>query len=84
MPNPVSSHPVPNPGSFAVYMKEDWSDWWPFPTELKLHHEGFFESQEDVLNAKTGLPHADAEIVKARVANRDMNGLAPDTPSHSH
>jgi hypothetical protein len=19
-------------GAFKVYMKEDWSDWWPFPT----------------------------------------------------
>jgi len=31
-PNPVSSDPKPNPGSIEVFMKEDWSDWWPFPT----------------------------------------------------
>ena len=31
-PDPVSSHPQPNPGAIEVYMKEDWSDWWPFPT----------------------------------------------------
>lgn len=31
-PDPVSSHPAPNPGSIKVFLKEDWSDWWPFPT----------------------------------------------------
>ena len=30
--NPVSSDPQPNPGRIDVFMKEDWSDWWPFPT----------------------------------------------------
>ena len=31
-PDPESSHPAPNPGAIQVYLKEDWSDWWPFPT----------------------------------------------------
>jgi hypothetical protein len=30
--NPVSSDPHPNPGRIDVFLKEDWSDWWPFPT----------------------------------------------------
>lgn len=77
-PNPVSSDPHENPGSITIYMKEDWSDWWPFPTQLKVHHDGFFESQEDMLREKTGLPSLGAEIVKARVENMDVNGLAPD------
>lgn len=77
-PNPVSSDPQDNPGSITVYMKEDWSDWWPFPTALKVHHEGFFESQEEMLREKTGLPEVGSSIVKNRVENRDANGLAPD------
>ena len=32
IPNPVSSHPHENPGRIEAFMKEDWSDWWPFPT----------------------------------------------------
>jgi hypothetical protein len=31
-PNPVSSDPHDNPGRIEAFMKEDWSDWWPFPT----------------------------------------------------
>ena len=31
-PNPVSSHPEAAPGKIDIFMKEDWSDWWPFPT----------------------------------------------------
>lgn len=77
-PNPVSSEPKVNPGSITVYMKEDWSDWWPFPTQLKVHHDGFAESYEDVLNEQTGLPDAAAEIVMNRLQNHDANGLAPD------
>ena len=26
-----STEPRPSPGKITVYMKEDWSDWWPFP-----------------------------------------------------
>ncbi|KAK5077874.1 hypothetical protein LTR64_003725 [Lithohypha guttulata] len=77
-PNPVSSDPHDNPGSITVYMKEDWSDWWPFPTQLKVHHEGFFESYEEMLREETGLPDKKREIVKNRRENRDENGLAPD------
>ncbi|KAK5938503.1 hypothetical protein PMZ80_009474 [Knufia obscura] len=77
-PNPVSSDPHENPGSITVYMKEDWSDWWPFPTQLKVHHEGFFESQEEMLGLGTGLPDVGSEIVKSRVENGDVNGLGPD------
>lgn len=77
-PNPVSSDPVPSPGAITVYMKEDWSDWWPFPTQLKMHHDGFFEAQEDLLASRTGLPRLDDQIALARYDNRDVNGLAPD------
>ena len=28
--------PQPSPGSIKVFMKEDWSDWWPFPAS-KFH-----------------------------------------------
>jgi hypothetical protein len=31
-PNPTGSDPKPSPGSISVYMQEDWSSWWPFPT----------------------------------------------------
>jgi hypothetical protein len=34
--NPVSSDPQPTPGRIDVFMKEDWSDWWPFPTSKSL------------------------------------------------
>lgn len=78
LPNPVSSDPGANPGSLRVYMKEDWSDWWPFPTQLKVHHEGFVEGQEEALRGVTGFPRVDDEIVLARYENRDVNGLAPD------
>jgi hypothetical protein len=27
-----STFPTPSPGKIEVFMKEDWSDWWPFPT----------------------------------------------------
>ena len=27
-------------GAFKVYMKEDWSDFWPFPTTMKFLHDG--------------------------------------------
>ena len=37
-PDPVSDHPQPTPGSIEVFMKEDYSDWWPFPTCKSSHH----------------------------------------------
>jgi hypothetical protein len=30
--NPIGSDPKPNPGSVAVFMLEDWSSWYPFPS----------------------------------------------------
>ncbi len=31
-PNPTSSDPKSNPGAVEVFMLEDWSSWYPFPT----------------------------------------------------
>lgn len=31
---------VPRPGGFFVYMKEDWSGLWPFPTSMKITWDG--------------------------------------------
>jgi hypothetical protein len=31
-PNPTSSDPQANPGSVAAFLREDYSDWWAFPT----------------------------------------------------
>lgn len=31
-PNPTSSDPKPNPGSVEVFMLENFSSWYPFPT----------------------------------------------------
>lgn len=28
-------------GTIKVYMKEDWSDWTPYPTTMKVHFDGF-------------------------------------------
>lgn len=28
-------------GSFKVFMKEDWSDWWPFPSTMSVQWDGF-------------------------------------------
>jgi len=61
-PNPVSSDPKPNPGRLEAFMKEDWSDWWPFPTSLKVHHEGFSEAQPEYLTADTGVPNMARDI----------------------
>ena len=30
-PNPEGSEPQKTPGQIKVFMKEDYSDWWPFP-----------------------------------------------------
>lgn len=30
-------------GAFKVYMKTDWSDYWPFPTTMKVLHDGIEE-----------------------------------------
>ncbi|KAF7505932.1 hypothetical protein GJ744_012374 [Endocarpon pusillum] len=39
--------PHGNPGSVRVYMTEDWSSWSPFPTTMKVQHEGFCETIEE-------------------------------------
>jgi cytochrome P450 len=28
-------------GAFRLYMNEDWSDWTPYPSNLKVHFDGF-------------------------------------------
>lgn len=30
---------IPKPGGFKVYMKEDWSAFWPFPTTMKVRFD---------------------------------------------
>ena len=30
---------IPKPGGFKVYMKEDWSSFWPFPTSMKVRFD---------------------------------------------
>lgn len=30
---------VSKPGGFKVYMKEDWSAFWPFPTSMKIQYD---------------------------------------------
>src|SRR5690606_35078464 len=30
-------------GAFKVYMKEDWSGWWPFPTSMRVEWDAFEE-----------------------------------------
>ena len=33
-PNPFGSNPQASPGSIEVFMLEDWSSWYPFPTSM--------------------------------------------------
>lgn len=30
---------IPKPGGFKIYMKEDWSGFWPFPTTMKIRFD---------------------------------------------
>ncbi|RMZ89577.1 hypothetical protein DV736_g3200, partial [Chaetothyriales sp. CBS 134916] len=78
-PNPVSSDPKPSPGRIDVFMKEDWSDWWPFPTTLKIHHEGFYESQENALDDDTGVPNLQQDISFSDMMQNGINGHADST-----
>ncbi|RMZ75993.1 hypothetical protein DV738_g5153, partial [Chaetothyriales sp. CBS 135597] len=78
-PNPLSSDPKPSPGRIHVFMKEDWSDWWPFPTNLKVHHEGFYESQDDALNDDTGLPNFEQELAFSDIVQNGINGHTDST-----
>ena len=38
---------------------------------MKIHHEGSYESQDDYLAGKTGLPHVDSAIAMSEMK---MNG----------
>ncbi|KIW18357.1 hypothetical protein PV08_02645 [Exophiala spinifera] len=67
-PNPTSSDPQPNPGSVAAFMLEDWSSWYPFPTTLKVHHEGLLKDQSEELAGETGVPGIQADILDSDMA----------------
>ncbi|EXJ93786.1 hypothetical protein A1O1_02179 [Capronia coronata CBS 617.96] len=75
-PNPTSSDPKPSPGSISVYMLEDWSSWFPFPTSLKVHHEGLAREQPEQLSGKTGVPGIQEEIKDSDMteATNGVNG----------
>jgi hypothetical protein len=92
-----SARPTPSPGKVEVFMKEDWSDWWPFPTcelslgsrtqmltrplptAMKVHHEGFLESQAASLAGKTGLPQVDSAIAMSDMVNGDESLVGQGT-----
>jgi len=91
-----STFPTPSPGKIEVFMKEDWSDWWPFPTckfaselvicsmltnttAMKVHHEGFLDSQAANLAGKTGLPHVDSAVAMSDMANGDESLVGQGT-----
>ena len=38
---------------------------------MKVHHEGFSESQASYLAAQTGLPHVDSAVAMADMQNGD-------------
>jgi hypothetical protein len=42
-PNPTSSNPQKTPGSISVYMLEDWSSWYPFPTSKSMRYRPLLE-----------------------------------------
>jgi hypothetical protein len=46
-----STFPTPSPGKIEVFMKEDWSDWWPFPT-----CECPFPKHDPLSNSRCGKP----------------------------
>ncbi|ETI20690.1 hypothetical protein G647_07032 [Cladophialophora carrionii CBS 160.54] len=75
-PNPTSSDPKANPGSIEVFMLEDWSSWYPFPTTLKVHHEGLWREQPDQLAGQTGVPGIQEDILDSDMA--ETNGLNGD------
>jgi linoleate 10R-lipoxygenase len=39
-------------GTFKVYMREDWSDWWPYPTTMKVVFDGFADDDFKVGEGK--------------------------------
>ncbi|EXJ55141.1 hypothetical protein A1O7_08066 [Cladophialophora yegresii CBS 114405] len=75
-PNPTSSDPKANPGRIEVFMLEDWSSWYPFPTTLKVHHEGLWREQPDQLAGQTGVPGIQEDILDSDMA--ETNGLNGD------
>ncbi|KIW60956.1 hypothetical protein PV05_01130 [Exophiala xenobiotica] len=75
VPNPTSSDPKPNPASVAAFMLEDWSSWYPFPTTLKVHHEGLSRDQSEQLAGDTGVPGIQADIMESDMAaSNGVNG----------
>ncbi|KIW81777.1 hypothetical protein Z517_04803 [Fonsecaea pedrosoi CBS 271.37] len=75
-PNPTSSDPKSNPGTVEVFMLEDWSSWYPFPTSMKVHHDGLWKDQPDQLAGLTGVPGMQEEILNSDMAA--ANGLNGD------
>lgn len=43
-PNPTSSDPKATPGNIEVFMLEDWSSWYPFPTSKSAPHTPYLYS----------------------------------------
>ncbi|KAJ9612991.1 hypothetical protein H2200_002932 [Cladophialophora chaetospira] len=75
-PNPTSNDPKANPGSIEVFMLEDWSSWYPFPTTLKVQHDGLLRDQPEQLVGKTDIPGIQGEIKDSDMA--ETNGLNGD------
>lgn len=42
-PNPEGSEPQKTPGQIKVFMKEDYSDWWPYPA-IKYPHTRWYRA----------------------------------------
>ncbi|KIW99798.1 uncharacterized protein Z518_10726 [Rhinocladiella mackenziei CBS 650.93] len=75
-PNPTSSDPKSSPGNIEVFMLEDWSSWYPFPTSLKVHHEGLWREQPEQLASDTGAPGIHEQIMNSDMV--ETNGLNRD------
>jgi hypothetical protein len=48
-------------------------------TAMKVHHEGFLDSQAANLAGKTGLPHVDSGVAMSDMANGDESLVAQGT-----
>jgi hypothetical protein len=48
-------------------------------TAMKVHHEGFLESQAANLAGKTGLPYVDSGVAMSDMANGDESLVAQGT-----
>jgi hypothetical protein len=73
-PNPEGSEPQKTPGQIKIFAKSDFSDWWPFPATMKVHHDGFLQPQDAYLSADTGLPRVDSAINLADSGSDNDNG----------